>query len=270
MGFLRVNGLSFHIQQLGSPRGHGTVVCLHGLVLDNLSSFYYTLANPLAQEMAVVLYDQRGHGRSARPPSGYRVEDAAGDLADLLERLAPEPPVYLCGNSYGALVALEYALEHPDGVDGLIVIEGHLVVQGWGEQMAETIDLGLWVINQLDAETGGWPLAVADRKLARQSTDARAFVGGTTLVEDLRFARPTDLGALAELDCPTLAIYGQHSDVAHLGRLLASTMPCCELAMLPGASHSVLMERSQRVLAEVRSWLAHRVADQEDVTWRAS
>ena len=49
-----------------------TVVFVHGLVMDNLSSFYYTLAAPLAQAgFGTVLFDLRGHGLSERPPSGY-------------------------------------------------------------------------------------------------------------------------------------------------------------------------------------------------------
>ena len=49
---VEANGLRFHVQHLtggeatGEPRPQ--VVMLHGLVIDNLSSWYYTLANPLA------------------------------------------------------------------------------------------------------------------------------------------------------------------------------------------------------------------------------
>ena len=35
--------------------------------MDNLSSFYFTLANPVAETADVVLYDLRGHGLSERP-----------------------------------------------------------------------------------------------------------------------------------------------------------------------------------------------------------
>ena len=52
MPHVEANGLRFHVQVLqggddtGGPRPQ--VVMLHGLVADNLSSWYYTIANPVA------------------------------------------------------------------------------------------------------------------------------------------------------------------------------------------------------------------------------
>src|SRR6266478_4331964 len=98
------NGVRHHVQRLGHPRRDDhTVVFVHGLVMDNLSSFYFTLANPVAATADVVLYDLRGHGMSERPPTGYRVADLVADLAALLDALAL-PRVALVGNSFGGLV----------------------------------------------------------------------------------------------------------------------------------------------------------------------
>src|SRR5258706_10835045 len=104
------NGVRHHVQRLGSPRPDGrTVVFVHGLVMDNLSSFYFTLANPIAAGAEVILYDLRGHGMSERPPRGYAVADLVADLAALLDALSIDHPVDLVGNSFGGLVALAFA-----------------------------------------------------------------------------------------------------------------------------------------------------------------
>ena len=69
MPAIRANGARFHVQQLATTAGADapTVVFVHGLVTDNLSSFYYTLAGPVVAAGArAVLYDLRGHGRSER------------------------------------------------------------------------------------------------------------------------------------------------------------------------------------------------------------
>ena len=46
------NGVRLHVQRLapppGVPRSGKTIVLLHGLIVDDLSSYYFTLANPLA------------------------------------------------------------------------------------------------------------------------------------------------------------------------------------------------------------------------------
>ena len=113
------NGLRFHVQRLGpSARGNTpgddpTVVFVHGLVIDNLSSFYYNLASRVAQHEAdVILYDLRGHGRSERPPAGYTVRDAVIDLVAILDQLNIARRVYLVGNSFGGVVAAPVAPGH--------------------------------------------------------------------------------------------------------------------------------------------------------------
>src|ERR1700709_2285355 len=97
------NGVRLHVQRLSSPGMRDdapVVVFLHGLVMDNLSSFYYTLANPVAAAGAdVVLYDLRGHGLSERPRTGYQVDDSVADLAALLNALGINGPGHLASTS---------------------------------------------------------------------------------------------------------------------------------------------------------------------------
>jgi pimeloyl-ACP methyl ester carboxylesterase len=96
------NGARFHVQWLGPTAGATvpTVVFVHGLVTDNLSSFYYTLAGPVVSAGArAVLYDLRGHGRSSRPSHGYSTRDGMADLCALLDVLNLTEPAYLVGNS---------------------------------------------------------------------------------------------------------------------------------------------------------------------------
>jgi pimeloyl-ACP methyl ester carboxylesterase len=101
-------GVRFHILRLG--RGETTVVFLHGLIIDNLSSFYLTLANPTARNAQVLLYDLRGHGKSERTPAGYGVADMVADLAAILNVLGITRPVQLVGTSFGGLLALAFAV----------------------------------------------------------------------------------------------------------------------------------------------------------------
>ena len=123
------NGVRHHVQRLGG--GRRTVVFLHGLVMDNLSSLYFTLANPVAAGADVVLYDLRGHGRSERPAAGYRVDDLVADLGALLDALGVDGPVDLVGNSFGGLLALAFAAAAPARVAGLALVDAHDGADGW-------------------------------------------------------------------------------------------------------------------------------------------
>src|SRR6266481_3947806 len=144
---------------------------LAGLVIDNLSSLYYSLANPVAQVGAdAILYDQRGHGLSERPPSGYRIEDSVADLGTLLDALEVSGPVHLVGHSYGASVALRAALAEPARFASVVLIEPHC---------AESHDGGDWVEDVADMLTAA-ALSLEHNPVARNlsSTSERRKVRG--------------------------------------------------------------------------------------------
>src|SRR5947209_20569162 len=108
MAEVATGGIRFHVQRLPARHLAGskdrlkhppTVVFVHGLLIDNMSSFYYTLANPAARAGAdVILYDLRGHGNTERPRSGYSVDASVSDLIALLNAIEVTRPVHLVGN----------------------------------------------------------------------------------------------------------------------------------------------------------------------------
>jgi pimeloyl-ACP methyl ester carboxylesterase len=249
------NTVRHHVQRLGT--GARTVVFVHGLVMDNLSSFYFTLANPAAASASVVLYDLRGHGMSHRPPRGYRVADFVDDLAGLLAALAIDGPVQLVGNSFGGTLALAFAAAHPARVSGVVLVDAHDGAAGWGAQMQATLGLEGDARDAKIAESfASWLGRHSERKRTKLARAAEELVNGTTLVADLAASPPLDAAALARITMPVYAIYGEASDVIERGRALAAALPRCELVVLPGCSHSVLWEATAEVRTRVLAWLA--------------
>ena len=240
------NGVRHHVQRLG--RGERTVVFVHGLVMDNLSSFYFTLANPVAETSQVMLYDLRGHGMSERPVSGYSVADLVDDLAALVG----DQRVALVGNSFGGLLALAFASAYPDRVTRLALIDAHDGTAGWAAQMAATLGLQG---EARDAKIGenfqSWLGRHSERKRTRLARAAEELVERTSLIADLRASPPLTAAQLARITCPTLALYGERSDVLERGKQLAETLPACTLHVLPGCTHSVLWEATGAVRERV-------------------
>ncbi|WP_433462930.1 alpha/beta fold hydrolase [Spirillospora sp. CA-128828] len=248
-------GLRFHVQEC---EGDGPAVAfVHGLAIDNLSSFYYTLASPVAEAGAhCVLYDQRGHGRTERPPTGYTVQDSVADLFAVLDALGHHR-VHLVANSFGGVIALNAALLRPDRVAGLVLIEAHGPGDGplWHEDLLNTLAKSALSLEY--ERTADRLLASGRRRLGRLTATAGALLNGTTLVDDLAAAEPVRPAGLAALTCPVLAIYGQHSDVADAGRLLLHHVPDCTLHTMTGHAHTVLREGTAEILEVLLPWLAH-------------
>ncbi|MFI1302096.1 alpha/beta fold hydrolase [Streptomyces sioyaensis] len=250
-------GLRLHTQQLPG-RGDGpTVVFLHGLVMDNLSSFYCTLAGPVSRAgHPVLLYDQRGHGRSERPPAGYDRDTAVADLTALLAALGLDRrPVHLVGNSYGGVLALHTALRRPDLVASLVLIDAQLTGD-WVEDMTDTLSVAA-----LGLEHSGLPAqlaALGRRKEARLAAGADALLNHTSLIEDIASAPPFTARDFARLRCPVLAVYGAHSELLPGARELARGAADCELCVLPGVGHTVLNEATDGLCAAVLTRLGAR------------
>jgi pimeloyl-ACP methyl ester carboxylesterase len=241
------NGVRHHVQRLGS--GDRTVVFIHGLVMDNLSSFYFTLANPLAEACEVILYDLRGHGLSERPTTGYTVAGFVSDLAALLDALTITRPVTIVGNSFGGLVALAFAAAHPARVERLLLIDAHAGIAGWAAQMTATLALtGDARDTKIATSFKSWLGRHSERKRNRLAKAAEELVERTSLVADLRGSSAVEVTGIT---CRTLALYGEHSDVRSHGELLAKQLAHCTLQLLPGCSHSVLWEAT----AEVKAWV---------------
>lgn len=258
MAEIVANGVRLHVQRLKPRRGvrqlRNPAVFIHGLGMDNLSSFYYTLANPVARAgTEAIMYDLRGHGLSERPRTGYRVADSVADLEQLLDALGVQEPIHLVGNSFGGTVALGFAVAHAERVASMVLIEAHFTVAGWADQMRATL-------HRIGSElaTGNkhiW-LEQYGRKLGRMAELADDLINGTTFLADLITVDPIDPNALQALTCPVRAIYGERSDVIGYAHQLRASIPSCAMTVLPGLGHSILMDASATLREIVLKWFA--------------
>jgi len=213
MAEVTADGIRFHVQRLpahcltGStdhPVDSPTVVFVHGLGIDNMSSFYYTLANPAAHAGAdVILYDLRGHGGTERPPTGYSVEASVRDLTALLDALGVSQPVHLVGNSFGGTVALAFAMAHPVRVASVLLIEALTEVATMGEKEWEAKLAGM-IAESMRLRSLLSGRARYDRKLDCFSAATDALVNGTTWTDDLRPQRPFSGAALRSVTFPVV------------------------------------------------------------------
>lgn len=97
------------------------LILIHGLAS---SQHIWDLTLPsLEKNFRVTTYDQRGHGESSRPTSGYSFEEVGKDLRAVARAVGAKRPV-LVGHSYGANVGIEYAVRRSRDVAGLMCVDG--------------------------------------------------------------------------------------------------------------------------------------------------
>jgi pimeloyl-ACP methyl ester carboxylesterase len=232
--------------------------------MDNLSSWWYTVATKASRDADVLCYDLRGHGLSDRTPGGYSVADSVADLVGLLDGLAIDHPVHVVGNSYGGVVGLAFARAYPERTASLVLVEAHAAVEGLDERDQDMLAHGLDLAGTLldDTVVNRWLDHIAGRKLNRMAARAKDLLTNTSLVDDLRSSPPFTAGELEALTCPVLLLFGEHSDIFTRAELLERLIPRGELHVLEGIDHTALMSATPEVRRLIIEWLAaHRAAE---------
>ena len=94
------------------------LVFLHGTM--GYAANWRRVARHFEDRFEVLVFDQRGHGRSFQPAIGYAAQNFADDLEQVLDALGWDQ-VNLVGHSMGGRVAYRFAAEHPERVVKLVI-----------------------------------------------------------------------------------------------------------------------------------------------------
>jgi pimeloyl-ACP methyl ester carboxylesterase len=142
------DGVALHTEEVGPRDAPLTVLFVHGFTL-NLQSFHFqrlAIAEALGDQVRMVFYDQRSHGRSDKSATeNCTIEQLGRDLAGVIEALIPTGAIMLVGHSMGGMTVMSLAGQHPElfaGVDrpGRI---SHVALINTSSGELKTVTLGL-------------------------------------------------------------------------------------------------------------------------------
>jgi len=119
MPVANINGMELNYETTGEGEA---VVFLHGMT--GSTQDWANQMSVLSPKYNVVALDQRGHGKSAAPPreEQYSIPIFADDVFALL-RMLDVKKCCLVGHSVGGFSALQFALEHPDVLAALVLVD---------------------------------------------------------------------------------------------------------------------------------------------------
>lgn len=262
----------FHYQLVGSE-DNPKLIFLHGLM--GAGKNWARVVSQLSDRFQVLTFDQRGHGRSFKPESGYHPEDYANDLNEIVKELGWSE-FHLVGHSMGGRNAIVYAALYPDKVKSLVVEDiGIFNIEENRGNIKRLLDLV--------------PTPFATRKQARdffqntfaglipENNQAKTLANyfymnmseqpdGTT---SWRFSYEGILASIEEgrsknfdqewksLTCPTLLIRGQHStDLPkhHFEKMLA-LCPLSTGVVIENSGHWVHFDQPEKFIETLSSFL---------------
>lgn len=115
------SGSSDGVNESGNASSCPPLVLLHGND-GSLIDFKMSMFDLLASEFHTIAFDRPGHGHSVLAYGACAsVEMQAAMIHDALRQIGAEKPIVL-GHSWGGMLALQYALDYPDNVSGLVLV----------------------------------------------------------------------------------------------------------------------------------------------------
>lgn len=299
------DGVLLHIETDGSSSSGLTVVLAHGFAAR--LGTYDPQRQRLRDHARVVLFDQRGHGRSGWGSRRSATVDRLGrDLGDVLDATTGNEPVVVVGHSLGGMALMALARQRPelfgrtilgvallstsagDLAEGLLPdpvgrivrrsrIVGPLLRAVW--VMAPVVDrlgplrtaLGRWLLRRwLFAGDDAPARAVSD--MQKTYIDTPYSVAATFLPAIVTHDEQAGLRAIARV--PTLVLAGSSDKVippSHSERIAEAVGSAARLVVIPGAGHMVPLTRAD----EVNRALVHllqrvRAAAREDCAMRGA
>lgn len=253
--------------------GHGRpLVMLHGW---SMSGRVWRLQKELADTCRLVIPDLRGHGRSSAPEVGYLLEDLAGDIVILFERLDLKDAVLL-GWSLGSQVALAAFAQLLERISGLVLVGAtarFTTTDGYphGLPSNELRGMGLRLKREFNGTMGEFFQGMfAAGELTRQQEELinREIVMGGNLPElavasaALEILSTADLREkMSAIDRPVLLIHGSADTICPAGaaRYLAERLPDARLVVLDGAGHAPFLSLPDEFNAILRKFLQEEV-----------
>ncbi|TMG08025.1 MAG: alpha/beta fold hydrolase [Chloroflexi bacterium] len=247
--------------------GDGPVVVLiHGYGAD--LRLWDAQVEPLREAgFRVIRFDVRGHGRSMIAPDGYTFENYAADLRDLLDRLNIERPateslevgaVHLAGLSMGGGIALQFALDYPDRVLSLTLVDPALPGFTYGDETTTHIQRFMDAVRShgpRDAVDQVWlehPFFDGVRRAPAQFAAVRDILLDFQAPDMRDGARPAEYrpdiaGRLGEISAPTLVIAGENdvADFRLIADVLAENIRGARLTIIPDCWHLPPVEKPE-------------------------
>ncbi len=222
------------------------------------------MARHLGDLLSMIAPDLLAHGEGPAPD---RTRDFHNQATEAAATHLPDRPCHLIGHSFGATVALRLALDHPERLRSLTLIEPVLFCAADGPgrgahdaafaplsdataisdpAQAARIFLDLWGTETFDALPSAQQTYITDRIWIPEATEP-------ALVEDCTNLLPR----LSNLQIPTLILEGSQSPpvIAEINARLDHDLPVAQRATIPDASHMAPITHAQATANKIRRFI---------------
>jgi 3-oxoadipate enol-lactonase len=251
-GTARVNGTTLYYERTGN--GFPIVLVSGGGLLDRTA--WDNQFEVFSSCYEVIRYDIRGIGKSGRPLTAFSHSE---DLHSLLWFLGIEK-AHLVGLSFGGAIALDFALDHPEMVDHLVLVSSGTST----DSKAEANLKGIAALSDLAKKEGAGHVArlilesgifvskdnlVASEKIRQVYLDNRDVLeSGLLLVTLWQPTEPAASERLSEISAPVLILMGENDNPAYkaMTERIAAGIVGSKKMVIAGSGHVINLDKPEQ------------------------
>jgi len=223
-----------------SRRGEPLVI-LHGGLSHSEKTKKYLLP-AVKRNFKVFAYDRTGHGRTANQKGSFHFNFQTKELIAFLEDVVKEP-AHLIGISDGANIALMAAIARPELICSVVSIGGNTTASQIRMKFGKP---------EVSAESQ----AEHDRLSPDHPSELIKKVA--TAFKVWKSEPSIAITKLAKIKCPVLVLAGDDDVIsAKESEKIYQAIANARLAIVPGASHAVIKEKTELVQALLKDFYAH-------------
>jgi len=245
-------------------RGSGDpIVFLHGFTLDR--RMWHRQIEYFSKQYRVLAYDSRGHGKSSCPKTGYSRQDRVQDLRKFVQALKLRQ-FHLVGLSMGGATALGYALDYPDSLLSLTLVDtaagGYSPPPKYKDLRDAARSKGVEEAKRRWIRSALFYYINRNEDLHRELKEIISDHCGNLWLDHKRgkYDERDDVALAANIKVPTMIFVGEKDKYfIPLARTLHKNIVDSEMDVVPGVGHMLNMEAPERFNFRLEQFL-ERVA----------
>jgi len=249
---MKIDGIELYYE----VHGKGDPIIFSHAFMDDCS-VWKSQTDFFAQKYTVILYDQRGHGKSDKPKGSYAIQTMANDLYLLIQKLNLNK-VTLVGNSLGGMAAIMVTLDHPDKVSKLVLVCSSARVSILNRLLAHSIPIIRYIVpySAFARITQKAKVYQPSEQVIKQALDRSRHMTKYAACELFKeFGNYDVRGRISQIEMPTLIVAGEKDWQVpmKLNQFTNVEIKGSKLRIIPNCAHVPSIEKPgefNQILAE--------------------
>ena len=254
MPYFNIDGVNIYYELKGDLKAEETVVFFNGVMASTTS---WNFQVPVFRKFGykVLVQDFKGQLKSDKPKGPYSFKEHAYEAKELIRHLNIDK-VHIVGTSYGGEVAMRFAIDYPELVKSISIIDSvseldevlKYFIESW-KALAESKDAEKFFWGMMPSIYGNTFIKENIEMLKKRAEEFKDFPDdyfqGQIYLYDTFISDVYMTDELDQIKCPALVVCGEDDILkpVKFSKIIADRIPNSEFVVIPDCGHVTIFEK---------------------------